>query len=173
MGKDYRFLDIGPYAINHMKKVCLRGEEMRSCQLYLIEEEFAKHFYGRERKFYQLFKDYRTAQGEMKAALAKQIEFITKPVPVLRVHQFLHQQLSRVQGFQADQGIYRIMKNNASSIATIQVNERFLQVESTGDLEAETIFFEVLRKNETSFLAVDVPGYRYGWLKPMKERKFV
>ena len=146
---------------------------MRSCQLYLIEEEFARHFYGRERKFYQLFKDYRTAQGETRAALAKQIEFITKPIPVLRVHQFLHQQLSRVQGFQAEQGIYRLSRGNTGSTASIQVNERYLQIDSTGDLEAETIFFEVLRKNETSFLAVDVAGNRYGWLKPMKERKFV
>jgi hypothetical protein len=146
---------------------------VRSYQLYLIEEEFARHFYGRERVFYQLFKDYKAARGDMRKIISKQVDFVTKPIPVLRIHQLLHQQLSRMSGFRAEQGIYYLEKNNPKSIASIKVNERSLTVESAGDLETETIFFEVLRKNETSFLAVDVSSSRYGWLKPIKERKFV
>ncbi|WP_053362215.1 sporulation inhibitor of replication protein SirA [Bacillus sp. FJAT-27251] len=146
---------------------------MRSYQLYLIEEEFARHFYGRERTFYQLFKDYKSARGDMRKIISKQVNFVTKPIPVLRIHQLLHQQLSRMSGFRAEQGIYYLEKNNPKSLASIKVNERSLTIESSGDLEAETIFFEVLRKNETSFLAVDISSSRYGWLKPIKERKFV
>ncbi|CAM3709596.1 sporulation inhibitor of replication protein SirA [Mesobacillus zeae] len=146
---------------------------MRSYQLYLIKDEFAAHYFGREQMFYHLFKDFRESKGEMKVILEKQINYITRPVPVLRVHQLLHQQLSKMNGFRADRGVYYLEKKKSESTAGLMVDERVLKVESAGNVDAETIFFEVLRKCETSFLAVDLESNKYGWLKPIKERKFV
>lgn len=36
---------------------------MRTYQLYLIDEPFASHYFGREQMFYQLFKEYEQATG--------------------------------------------------------------------------------------------------------------
>ena len=56
-------------------------------------------------------------------------------------------------------------------MATLEVGESMIVVKASGSYEAETAFFEVLRKIESSFLAVDLDHQRFGWLKPMKERK--
>ncbi|MBT2755910.1 sporulation inhibitor of replication protein SirA [Mesobacillus foraminis] len=146
---------------------------MRSYQLFLIEEEFASHYFGRERMFYQLFREHSHSMGEMKSIISRQIDYITKPIPVLRIHQFLHQQMSKLKGFRAEQGIYYYVMPHSKSTATLKVHDRWLLVESQGNHDAETVFFEVLRKCETSFLAMDVSAERCGWLKPIKERKFV
>lgn len=147
---------------------------MRSYQLYLIKDEIASDYVGRERMFYQLFKEYSSAHGELRSIISRQIEYLTKPLPVLRIHQLIYQQLSKHKGFQVEQGMYFLRTNKLQSKAVLKVlNDRTLLVESDGSLEAETIFFEVLRKIETSFMAVDIDSSRYGWLKPIKERKFV
>ena len=48
-----------------------------------------------------------------------------------------------------------------------------LIVKAEGNYEAETAFFECIRKCGASFLAIDFEHEQFGWLKPIKERKFV
>ncbi|WP_059170218.1 sporulation inhibitor of replication protein SirA [Bacillus sp. FJAT-27445] len=146
---------------------------MRKYQLYLIEDEFASHYFGRERIFFHLFKENREAAGELKHITDKQISFITKPLPVLRIHQLLHKQLEKTNSLKAENGRYIIELNNRTSWAALTVNETFILIDADGGYEAETAFFEVLRKCESSFLAIDMENDKYGWLKPIKERKFV
>lgn len=146
---------------------------MRNYQLYLIEDVFARHYFGREQMFFQLFKEYETSDGELREILARQIHFITKPIPTLRLHQIIHQQLNKLDGYHNKQGTYYVEKNGIVSVAKLNINDRMLTVESYGGYDAETIFFEVLRKCEHSFLAIDLLRHHYGWLKPIKERKFV
>lgn len=145
---------------------------MRAYQLYLIEDEFASHYFGRERMFFQLFKEYEQSSGEMKSILSKQIEFVTKPIPGLKLHQYIHQQLQKKKGFLTEKSAYYIEMGKRSR-AKLEVFDRCLVLEAAGSYEAETVFFEVLRKSESSFLAVDLKHHCYGWLKPIKERKFV
>jgi hypothetical protein len=146
---------------------------VRSYQLYLIEDEFASHYFGRERMFYQLFLEYSHASGELKTIISKQVDFVTKPIPALRVHQLLHQQLSKSKGFYLENGVYTYENKNTSSSATLRVHDRWVELHSYGLVDAETVFFEILRKCETSFLAIDLHSNKYGWLKPIKERKYV
>lgn len=146
---------------------------MRSYQLYLIEDEFASHYFGRERMFYQLFLEYSRANGDLKSIISKQVDFVTKPIPVLRIHQLLHQQLSKVKGFKVEDGKYIFENKNSLNSATLKVHDRWLELDSYGQVDAETVFFEILRKCETSFLAIDLAANKYGWLKPIKERKYV
>ncbi|NKE06568.1 sporulation inhibitor of replication protein SirA [Mesobacillus selenatarsenatis] len=146
---------------------------MRSYQLYLIEDEFASHYFGRERMFYQLFLEYSQANHDLKSIIAKQVKFVTKSIPALRIHQLLHQQLSKVKGFHVENGIYIYENKSNNSSATLKVHERWLELQSHGQVDAETVFFEILRKCESSFLAIDLESNKYGWLKPIKERKFV
>ena len=146
---------------------------MRSYQLYLIEDEFASHYFGRERMFYQLFLEYSQANGHLKSIISKQVDFVTRPIPVLRIHQLLHQQLSKVNGFKVEDGKYIFEIKNSATSATLKVHDRWLELDSHGQVDAETVFFEILRKCETSFLAIDLASNKYGWLKPIKERKYI
>ncbi|WP_066065290.1 sporulation inhibitor of replication protein SirA [Neobacillus soli] len=146
---------------------------MRKYQLYLIEDEFAAHYFGRERLFYQLFQEHQLANGELKFITQKQIYYITKRVEVLKIHQLIQKQLGKIKGFRAEQGTYSIELSGKLSTAKLEVFQELITVDAEGSYEAETAFFEVLRKCESSFLALDLDHQRYGWLKPIKERKFV
>src|SRR3954454_4268313 len=79
---------------------------VRKYQLYLIEDEFAAHYFGRERLFFQLFQENQTADGELKFITAKQISYITKRIEVLKIHQLIQKQLGKNKGFKADHGAY-------------------------------------------------------------------
>ncbi|HYK73569.1 MAG TPA: sporulation inhibitor of replication protein SirA, partial [Pseudoneobacillus sp.] len=96
-----------------------------------------------------------------------------KPIPSLRIHQMLNQQLSKMKGFTLENGIYKVDMPGKNSKAMLTIKDGFVLVQANGSYEAEAIFFEVLRKCEQSFLAIDTKHQRYGWLKPIKERKFV
>ncbi|WP_066369798.1 sporulation inhibitor of replication protein SirA [Neobacillus fumarioli] len=146
---------------------------MRKYQLYLIEDEFAAHFFGRERLFYKLFKEHEDAKGELKFIIDKQITYITKKLEVLKIHKLIQQQLGKTKGFKADHGAYVIELNGKLSTAKLNIFQEMITVEAHGSYDAETAFFEVLRKSEASFLAIDLEHKRCGWLKPIKERKYV
>ena len=146
---------------------------VRKYQLYLIEDEFAAHYFGRERLFFQLFQEHQTAYDELKFITQKQISYITKRVEVLKIHQLIQKQLGKIKGFKADHGAYTIFLSGKLSTARLEVFHDLITVEAEGSYEAETAFFEVLRKCESSFLALDLDHECYGWLKPIKERKFI
>ncbi|MFP7296213.1 sporulation inhibitor of replication protein SirA [Neobacillus niacini] len=146
---------------------------MRNYQLYLIEDEFAAHYFGRERMFYQLFQEHHKADGELKFITKKQISYITKSIEVLKIHQLIQKQLGKKKGFLAEHGTYYIELSGKLSTAKLRVFQDLITIEASGSYEAETIFFEVLRKCESSFMALDLDHQRFGWLKPIKERKYV
>lgn len=146
---------------------------MRNYQLYIIEDEFAAHYFGRERMFFQLFKEFAYAEGERENILGKQVQYITKEIPMMRVQQILKRQLTNRRDFKITNNYFSIEMADFESHAKMLVNDRFLHIQANGSYEAEVIFFEVLRKWEKFFLAVDFENDRYGWLKPIKERKFI
>ena len=146
---------------------------VRKYQLYLIEDEFATHYFGRERLFFQLFKEHQKANGELKFITQKQISYITKKEEVLKIHQLIQKQLGKIKGFKAEHGAYSIELSGKLSTAKLEVFQDLITIDAQGSYEAETAFFEVLRKCESSFLALDLEHQRYGWLKPIKERKFI
>jgi hypothetical protein len=123
--------------------------------------------------FFQIFQEHRKANGELKFITQKQISYITKKVEVLKIHQLIQKQLGRIKGFKAEHGAYSIELSGKLSTAKLEVFQDLITIEAQGSYEAETAFFEVLRKCETSFLALDLEHQRYGWLKPIKERKFI
>ncbi|MDP4086453.1 MAG: sporulation inhibitor of replication protein SirA [Bacillota bacterium] len=146
---------------------------MRMYQLYLIEDEFAAHYFGRERMFFELFLEHKWSTGRLKHITEMQIDYITKPLQTIKIHQLIQKQLGNIKGFQVESGAYTIEFNGKLSKAKLEIGDKRITVEASGSYEAETAFFEVLRKCESSFLAIDLEHERFGWLKPMKERKFV
>ena len=145
---------------------------MRTYQLYLIEEGFASHYFGKERLFFQLFKEYEEAFGELKNIIKKQIDFITKPINGFRIQHYLHQNLQKNKSFYNESGIY-YLDMGKKGYAQLDIKEDYMILKANGQYDAETAFFEVLRKAEPSFIAIDLKNRHCGWLKPIKERKFI
>ena len=146
---------------------------MRTYKIFLIEDEFAHHYYGREKLLFNLFLEYIQERGRLKSILQKQIEFITKKVPILQLQAVIELRLQKKMNFWSSNGKYYLEKTGGSSKAALAIHDNSLILNAEGDYEAETAFFECLRKCEPSFLAIDFEHKKYGWLKPIKERKFV
>ncbi|MFT8322791.1 MAG: sporulation inhibitor of replication protein SirA [Bacillus sp. (in: firmicutes)] len=146
---------------------------MRKYKLYLIEDTIALHYNGKERMFYNLFFEHTNAKDkEIKEILQKQIDYITLPIPVWKLQQLLYSELQTKKYFQHKNNKFYIENGNLSK-AELSMNKNSLSIKAEGYYDAESIFFEIIRKNEPSFLAVDMENVRYGWLKPIKERNFV
>lgn len=127
------------------KSVSTKGRTVvRKYQLYLIEDEFAAHYFGRERIFYQLFHEHHAADGELKFITQKQITYITKKVEVLKIHSLLQKQLGKMKGFKADHGAYTINLSGKLSMARLEVFQDLITVEAEGSYEAETAFLRYL-----------------------------
>lgn len=148
---------------------------MRIYQLYLIKDEFAAQYFGKEKKFFRLFKEYANSSRKEKDIISRQIHFIIKPIPSLKLQQYLQQYFQNNKKFHFEDGSFFIRDSNKSE-AKLEVFGSKLILTSKGSYYAETVFFEALRKNESSFLAVDLNNHYCGWLRPIKAnkvRKFV
>ncbi|RWR11661.1 sporulation inhibitor of replication protein SirA [Siminovitchia fortis] len=145
---------------------------MRTYFIYMIKDEFADYFYGRESRFFQLFAGSHSADGNLKEIIHKQIDYITEPLPYLDLHklfsQFVQNQQIYIKG-----KVYCMGQAKDKDGAELAIEEDWLQLNAWGGFESETIFFEVLRKFDGHFFAVDIENERYGWVKPVKERKYI
>lgn len=144
---------------------------MRRYDLYIIDEQFINYYYGRERIFYNLFKEYNEANPPLKKLLAKQIHYITKSMPTLRLHKQLSEQLSKHKDYYMKDGVYCL--ESGTSSARLMIEDKKCILYATGNIHAEMLFFEVLRKTDLNFLAVDIKNERFGWIKPMKEKHYI
>ncbi|KAB7663588.1 sporulation inhibitor of replication protein SirA [Bacillus sp. B1-b2] len=146
---------------------------MRRYHLYLIKQDIAQHYSGRERMFFQLFSEYmKTADNLQKNIVKKQIEYITLPISKWSMENQLYNALNKNKTFQLEKDIFKIENGNLSR-AILKIEYNHLVIEAEGYYDAESIFFEVIRKHEPSFLAIDIENERFGWLKPIKERNFI
>lgn len=145
---------------------------MRVYQLYLVKEEFAAQYFGKEIKFYRLFKEYADSQGEQKEILLKQINFIIEPISENELRTYIKKYFHENTHFYQQDGCYLIKDGNRSG-AKLEIFPKHLVLKAKGNYYAETVFFEALRKFEHSFLAVDLDNQNFGWLRPIKTRKFV
>lgn len=145
---------------------------MRVYLIYLIEDEFAEYFYGRENKFVELFIAQSKEKGALQTVVQKQIQYITKPLPYLELHKHLSHFVQRKE-FYIKGKVYCVRPNSDEEGAELTVGERSLQLKAWGGYSAESAFFEALRKFDGRFLAMDMEHNQYGWVKPIKERKFV
>ncbi|MBM7659261.1 hypothetical protein JOC85_000028 [Bacillus mesophilus] len=146
---------------------------MREYMIYLIEEEFARHYFGREGMFYNLFAEYNVARGELKSILSKQINYITKPIPAIHFNQYIETELKNKTSYRFTHEGHYIEGQNGESIATLSVSERNLTLLAKGKYEAEMVCFELLKQWDSRFLAVNVQQASFGWISPVKQRKFV
>lgn len=146
---------------------------MRSYQIYSIEKEVAEYYYGRERMFYDLFFQYLYVSGNLKEIIRKQIKYITKPLPILSIHHLMNQSLAKKNELIWDGRKYHMKGNTHENGVEFQLEEQKLLIQAWGNYDSESIFLEALRKFDGRLLAIDIENERFGWIKPIKERKFV
>ncbi|WPF77300.1 sporulation inhibitor of replication protein SirA [Bacillus velezensis] len=146
----------------------------RHYYMHLIKDEFANHYFGRETAMFELFRDYHWTDltPQEYQMTEKQVQYITQPIPVIHMHQRLQLHLNRMSYSRLD-SIYRLTLPGEKGRATFMMKDSLIEIAASGDYEAETIFFEILRKISPCFLAMDFKTRRYGWLNPVRERNFV
>ncbi|MDV2685533.1 sporulation inhibitor of replication protein SirA [Alkalihalophilus lindianensis] len=146
---------------------------MRHYQLYLLEEDVAQHYFGQESKLFHLFLERTMATPEQKAILEMQIDYISKPMPGLLLQQKILSAFSHLSTYTVYKHIHVLDLTHQESCAELLIQKQHLTLTSTGEIEAETMFFEVLRKIDPCFFAVNTEAHRFGWLSPIKQVKFV
>ncbi|MGD6794715.1 sporulation inhibitor of replication protein SirA [Metabacillus indicus] len=148
---------------------------MRHYTVYLIEEEFANHFFGREVKLFQLFQEFMRTSPEQPEFihLKKQITYITRHIPKDYIDDMISSSLYGRYNYAFSHNRHHIESESMQGGAILETGDRSVTVTSEGSFDMEAIFFEVLRKADSCFLAMDFEEKRHGWLKPIKERKFV
>lgn len=145
---------------------------MRTYVIYLIKDEFAEYFYGSERKFYELFTAERRTLGELNEIIKRQVAYVTKPLPYLELHRLLSQSVNKKKIYMKNKA-YCTGRIKERTGAELLIEKSWIKLQAWGGFESESIFFEILRKFDGRFFAIDLDEARYGWIKPVKERKYI
>lgn len=147
---------------------------MRHYHIYLVEDEIAQMYFGEESKLFQLFHEAEQTTSPLKSeVLAKQIRYITKPIDDQKVRLALKKGLEHRTDFVVYPSYFLLDGGSGNSRTKLMIRDSHLHMASLGDPDTETIFFEQLRKIETSFLAMDFEHHRFGWLNPIKQANFI
>lgn len=146
---------------------------MRICEVYYIRPEVASHYFGQEIKIFRLFKEQQNCSDYLKPIIERQINYITCPIPAMKIERLVQRSLKKFAKYESDSFKHFIEVDQGNSRAQLSISLRKMVIISEGTLEAETIFFEIIRKIAANFLAIDLQSERYGWLNPIKEMKFV
>jgi hypothetical protein len=146
---------------------------MKSYRLYWIENEIADYFYGRERSFFNLFREGGSARGPLEEVVKLQILYITRSIPFLPFNRAISQALAPKREYMQNNNHFYIESSCGKNTAMIRLLDRYIEVELQGHSDWEAYIFEVLRKLDGRLLAIDVENEQYGWLKPIKVRKFI
>ncbi|WP_223700098.1 sporulation inhibitor of replication protein SirA [Sutcliffiella deserti] len=143
---------------------------MRQYMIYLIEEEVASHYSGNEVKLFQLFQEFEQ-KNHVQSIVEQQVDYITNHIPIFPLQSALGASLKKMDGYERNGHQHKIEKIN--SVAKLSLFKKHIKLSSTGSFEAEAIFFEVIRKQAPFYMAIDTKSGRFGWLQPIKQRKYV
>ncbi|WP_100404387.1 sporulation inhibitor of replication protein SirA [Bacillus solitudinis] len=146
---------------------------MRHYELYLLEEEVARRYFGQESKLFHLFLEHSKSSIEQRILIEKQIEYISKPLPSLLVQQKLKQSFKHLVSYNVYKQTHYLEWQQPASCAELILYSNHLSLTTEGGIEAEMMFFEVLRKVDPCFFAVNLEGHRFGWLNPIKQVKLL
>lgn len=145
------------------------GLFVRRYIIYLLETDVAKNYIGKEKMLYQLFYEAENKISPYQSIVKKQINYITRKIELVDLHTTFMTELKNVLKSYERGKLYEVQIDKSVSRAVLIVKPNYLSIYSYGSLEAEAAFFEVLRKMESSFLAIDFKNDNYGWLNPTKQ----
>ncbi|PWA13284.1 sporulation inhibitor of replication protein SirA [Pueribacillus theae] len=146
---------------------------MRRYVIYLLDKEVAHNYCGKEEKLYQLFLEAQNKISPYNSIVKKQIKYITNEIPVPYLHHVILTELNdQLHSYEKEKS-YEIFIEENNSRAVLITEKNYLSLYAYGSCEAESVFFEALRKFEPSFLAIDFKHSNYGWLNPIKRENLV
>ncbi|TYR81138.1 sporulation inhibitor of replication protein SirA [Priestia megaterium] len=146
---------------------------MRTYEVYLMEEEVAYAYFQKQMLLYQLFVEYKMKRGLKNQYVKKQVDYVTRPLDISYIQSELLQSFSRYPHFFIHNDYFVLEYPHKKSRASMKISSQCITIEGDGNVDAETAFFEVLRKLDSYFLAINYGTEEYGWLRPIKTRKFV
>lgn len=144
---------------------------MRHYNLFLIKQEVAKDYYGKEPLLGRLFSEmFQSSIEEEREQLEKQVHYITEPLSLFRMETLLKRALKDQVGVQFTSNDHEmtIESIGEESQAQLLVSNRNLCLKCSGSLLTETLVFEICRSIEPYFFAVDRKKGGCGWLRPIK-----
>ncbi len=141
---------------------------MRRYVIYLLDREVAKNYIGKEKMLYQLFYEAENKISPYQSVVKKQIDYITREIPLNQLHQAFLSELKHVLKSYEPEKSYEIQMDERMSRAVLIANRKHLSIYAYGSFDSEASFFETLRKMDSTFLAIDFKNYHYGWLNPLK-----
>ncbi|MFX3622980.1 MAG: sporulation inhibitor of replication protein SirA [Ectobacillus sp.] len=147
---------------------------MKTYYLYLIDDDIAKKYYGRGFMLFDLFSRFVNSHSlTEKKILYKQIQYVTKPLQTLRLHHRIGYGLACRGDYKREKDMH-FLRLESGETGKLTIKKRYVKIETDGSFEVETTFFEILRKNELTFLAMNYESNQCGWLNPLKkERRYV
>ncbi|HET7616628.1 MAG TPA: sporulation inhibitor of replication protein SirA, partial [Bacillales bacterium] len=119
---------------------------MRHYQIFLIEDEVAETFFGDESKLFHLFVEAETTASPVYyKMIKKQIDYITKPMNSIAMESHIENVLRYRNGYYMYPGYHLLKSAGGNSRAELTFAEDRMYIKSSGSIECETTFFEVLR----------------------------
>lgn len=146
---------------------------MRHYYIYLLHAEVGNSYFGKEKMIYQLFLEAETATNELKDVVRKQINYIVTPIPSLQIRMNLDKMLKIRSDLDCIEDHFYLDLKSLDSKAVLKDHGYMITISASGTYEAETIFFEVLRKINRCFFAMDFENNNYGWLNPVKQVNYI
>ncbi|MGV3488343.1 MAG: sporulation inhibitor of replication protein SirA [Tuberibacillus sp.] len=136
---------------------------MRYFDIYLIKEDIARLYIGREDLLYRLFleKKNETDPNQLEI-LKRQVRYITEPLTLS-----MRQNLLLNQSVEFFKNKYTLCQKDGSS-AAFTFDNRSITLEANGSYSAETAVFEMLRAAYSHFFAVDYQNKCGAWLSPQR-----
>ncbi|WP_197284412.1 sporulation inhibitor of replication protein SirA [Bacillus sp. JCM 19041] len=135
---------------------------MRHYELYLLNNEVASSYSGKEAKLFQLFAERAQASEFERSLYDKQVKYITNPLPQTKLYQALFNRY----GFEKSDSYLIFSSFNSTNRCKVMIEERKICLEALGDLSAETLVFDLFKPVDPHLFAVNVKDGRFGWLQP-------
>ncbi len=146
---------------------------MRKYEIFLLEDEVAYYYFGREQVLYQFFVEAVNPVPRLINTIERQLAYITKTIPNFVFDYELKMVDSMSKGFNLTKDVQKLVIYSNGSKAVLKKLDHQLTLISTGNFDAETLMFEHLRKVDKTFVAVDIEGNSIGWLSPVKQAHFI
>lgn len=142
---------------------------MRVYEIFLVQKDVVKWYLHKEETLFQLFLDVKRLQSaKLSPLLQKQIDFITHPIDMPLMDTAMNTRLSTIKEYDYHRYHHEITLNKGNSYASLNLFPKKLVLKGIGLPDAEHVFFEMLRKIEDTFIAVDYTHRHIGFLKPVR-----
>lgn len=149
---------------------------MRNYYIYLLKEDVAYEYFGKEILIFNLFLEKLQEQSATRLQiLLNQINYITNPISVIEINRYIEKNIPVEAEYNQNttRFLYKANTSKSYSYAELEIFDRYIKLSSEGSYDAETHFFEVLRKYNSCFLAMDFENRHFGWLNPIKQERYI